>query len=101
MRNLYFLLAAGCMVLSQTHADTAYQYAQTKSQAEGRYLSAFWEKAQTNHVFVNAFSDLKTTLVMGESGSVHLVDSIANASSDKNQTLSTSLNRPLITPSHQ
>ena len=76
------------MVLPQANADTEYQYAQTKRQADAQHLSAFWEKAQTNHAFVNAFSDPKTTLVMGESGSVHIVDSVANASSNKNQTLS-------------
>ena len=101
MRNLYFLLTAGCMVLSQAHADTAYQNAQTKRQAEGHYLSDFWKKTQANHAFVNAFSDPKTTLVIGKSNSVHIVDSVANASSDKNQTLSTSLDRQIIVPLHQ
>ena len=79
------------MVFSQAHADTAYQYAQTKSQAEGHYLSAFWENAQVSHAFVDAFSDSEKTLMMGESGSVHIVDLVANASSHKNQALSASL----------
>lgn len=87
MKNLYFLVIAGCMVFSQAHADTAYRNAQTKSQAEGQYLSAFWKEAQTSHAFVDAFSDPRTELVIGESESVHLVDGVANASSNMNQTL--------------
>ncbi len=87
MKNLYFLVTAGCMVFSQAHADTAYRNAQTKSQAEGQYLSAFWKEAQTSHAFVDAFSDLRTELVIGESESVHMVDGVANASSNMNQTL--------------
>jgi len=87
MKNLYFLVIAGCMVFSQAHAENAYRNAQTKSQAEGQYLSAFWKEAQTSHAFVDAFSDPRTELVIGESESVHLVDGVANASSNMNQTL--------------
>ncbi|MEY3872335.1 MAG: hypothetical protein RLZZ296_1330 [Pseudomonadota bacterium] len=87
MKNLYFLVTAGCMVFSQAHADTAYRNAQTKSQAEGQYLSAFWKEAQTSHAFVDAFSDPLTELVIGESESVHMVDGVANASRNMNQTL--------------
>ncbi len=87
MKNLYFLVVAGCMVFSQAHADTAYRNAQTKSQAKGQYLSAFWKEAQTSHAFVDAFSDPRTELVIGESESVHMVDGVANASRSMNQTL--------------
>ena len=86
MKNLYFLVIAGCMVFSQAHADTAYRNAQTKSQAEGQYLSAFWKEAQTSHAFVDAFSDPLTELVIGESESVHMVDGVVNASSNMHQT---------------
>ena len=87
MKNLHFLVVAGCLVFSQAHAETAYRNAQTKSQAQGQYLSAFWKESQTSHAFVDAFSDPRTELVIGESESVHLVDGAANASSNMNQTL--------------
>jgi hypothetical protein len=88
MKNFYFLLAAGCMTFAQAHADTAYQYeyAQTKSQAEGLYLSDFWEKALTSHAFVDAFSDAKTALVIDKNGSVRIVGSIALFNADENNT---------------
>ena len=87
MKNLHFLVVAGCLVFSQAHAETAYQNAQTKSQAQGQYLSAFWKEAQTSHAFVEAFSDSLTVLVIGESKSVVMVDDVANASSNMSQTL--------------
>jgi len=88
MKNFYFLLAAGCMTFAQAHADTAYQYeyAQTKSQAEGLYLSDFWEKALTSHAFVGAFSDAKTALVIDKNGSARIVNSVALFNADENQT---------------
>jgi len=86
MKNLYFLVIAGCMVFSQAHAENAYRNAQTKSQTEGQYLSAFWKEAQTSHAFVDAFSDPLTELVIGESESVHMVDGVVNASSNMHQT---------------
>jgi len=91
MKNLYFLLTAGCMVFSQAQADTAYKSAQTKSQVEGRFLTAFWGETQFSHAFVDAFSDSEKTLKVGESGSVHIVDGVANASSNQNQTFSASI----------
>ncbi len=87
MKNLYFLVVAGCLVFSQAHGETAYRNAQTKSQAEVHYLSAFWKEAQTSHAFVDAFSDSLTVLVIGESEPAPKVDGVANASSNMDQTL--------------
>ena len=87
MKNLYFLVAAGCIVFSQAYAQNVYQHAQTKSQAEGHCLSAFWKDAQTSHAFVDAFSDSLTTLMIDKSESVRTVDGIANASNNMHQTL--------------
>lgn len=87
MKNLHFLVVAGCLIFSQAHAETAYRNAQTKSQAQGQYLSAFWKKAQTSHAFVDAFSDSLTVLVISESVPMPMVDGVANASSNMGQTL--------------
>jgi hypothetical protein len=93
MKNLYFLLAAGCMVFSQAHADTELKHAQTKSQAEAHYLSAFWDNAQTSHLFVNAFSDSMTVLVMGGSESVSHLVSVANVHNDADPSVSAAFSR--------
>jgi len=92
MKNFYFLSLAGCMIFSQAHADIAYPYAQTKSQAEDRYLSAFWQAAQTSHAFVSAFSDPSTTPAVDNDGSARIV---ANGSHVENRRVSASLDRPV------
>lgn len=99
MKNLYFLMVLGCTAFSQAHADTAYRNAQTKSQAEGQYLSAFWKEAQISHAFVDAFSEPAKTLTMGKSGSARIVDFAANASIEDKQTLSASFDRSVDNPS--
>jgi hypothetical protein len=68
MKYLNLLLAVGCLAFSPAHADTVTSYAQTKSQAQGRYLSAFWEQAQLSQAVVDVFSDSAKTLVIDESG---------------------------------
>ncbi len=88
MKNLYFLVVVGCMVLSQAHADNAYPFARAKGPNEGRALSTFWEKSQTRHAFVDAFSEPKMTLVIDGSGTAHIVESAANTRIEKNQTVS-------------
>jgi hypothetical protein len=68
MKYLYLLLLAACMAFLPAHADTAYPHAQSKSQAEGQYLSAFWGKAQVSQTFIEVFYDATATLAVVDSG---------------------------------
>ncbi len=93
MRNLLLLAAVGCMFFSPARADSAHQSARLQSQAGSHFLSVFWEAAQSNHAFINAFSDSVKTLVADESGSLAIVESLANASHDQDKLSSVSFDQ--------
>ena len=75
------------------HADSANQSAQLQSHAGSYFLGTFWQEAQTSHAFINAFSDAMKTLVTDESGSLAIVESLANASHDQDKLSSVSFDQ--------
>lgn len=100
MKNLYFLVVAGCMVFSQVHADTVLPYAHAKSQNDAHYLSAFWSKAQIGHAFVDAFSDSMAVLMINESEPAALLKNVANTNDiGAEPSASVLASRSIVTPS--
>jgi hypothetical protein len=79
MRTICFVLAASCLVFQSAHANSAYPLAYQKSQAESRYLSAFWHAAQIDQAFVRAFYDATPKLVMGLSADATRLENFQNA----------------------
>jgi hypothetical protein len=57
MKYPYMLIALGCLAFSPVHAESAYSYDQSKTQAQGRFLINFWEDAQLSQAFVDVFCD--------------------------------------------
>jgi len=62
MKYIYLLITVGCFAFSPVNAESAYPYAQSKSQTQGRYLSAFWKEAQLSQAFVDVFYDSSNAL---------------------------------------